>query len=270
MSKEPNGPVYGGLTGLRLPAEPVDLGHGVMLTSTYAHIFCPYVMAFARPDHPGAHHPGPWKTPGFSTAFDITAQLAIPESVGKSSAERARAALIIVFAMRMWCDPAIALPVASTVPFSELPATPDADAQISTLEISERRFRLGLRNPDHDPLEGLHDVATHWMTAFSLYEQSSEFQLATDALTTGQFVGNSALLMVSLWGALEAIFSPSTSELKFRVSSLIASYLYPPGAAPRGEAGRDCQAVRQAVSRRARAPKALTCRCCRLSAPVEI
>ena len=35
--------------------------------------------------------------------------------------------------------------------------------------------------------------------------------------------------MVSPWGALEALFSPSTSELKFRVSSLIAAYFEVPG-----------------------------------------
>ena len=38
-----------------------------------------------------------------------------------------------------------------------------------------------------------------------------------------------ALTLVSLWGALEALFSPSTSELRFRVSILIASYIHPPG-----------------------------------------
>ena len=35
--------------------------------------------------------------------------------------------------------------------------------------------------------------------------------------------------MVAIWAALEALFSPSTTELRFRVSALIASYLEPPG-----------------------------------------
>lgn len=43
------------------------------------------------------------------------------------------------------------------------------------------------------------------------------------------YIENTALALVSLWGALEAIFSPSTSELKFRVTALIASYIEPPG-----------------------------------------
>lgn len=48
-------------------------------------------------------------------------------------------------------------------------------------------------------------------------------------MNAGQFVEDTALILVSLWGALEAIFSPSTSELRFRVSALIAAYLNPPG-----------------------------------------
>lgn len=37
--------------------------------------------------------------------------------------------------------------------------------------------------------------------------------------------------MVSLWGALESLFSPSRPELSFRVSGLIAAYLEDFGAA---------------------------------------
>ena len=38
-----------------------------------------------------------------------------------------------------------------------------------------------------------------------------------------------SLALVSLWGALENIFSPTKSELRFRLSALIASYLEAPG-----------------------------------------
>jgi hypothetical protein len=50
-----------------------------------------------------------------------------------------------------------------------------------------------------------------------------------DALDAAWFVSNSALSILSFWAALEAVFSPSTSELRFRVSALIASYLEQPG-----------------------------------------
>jgi|SRR5712691_1739992 len=63
----------------------------------------------------------------------------------------------------------------------------------------------------------------------TLIGESAEFALAVDALSSGQFVRSSALILDSLWGALEALFSPSTTELKFRVSSLIAAFLEPFG-----------------------------------------
>jgi hypothetical protein len=72
-------------------------------------------------------------------------------------------------------------------------------------------------------------VQENWKVAHKLYSSSTEFRLAADSLDSGQFVPNHALTLVSLWASLEAIFSPSTSELKFRVSALIAAYLEPPG-----------------------------------------
>ena len=63
-----------------------------------------------------------------------------------------------------------------------------------------------------------------------MYQSHAEFRLAIDALDHGQFEPNPSLSLVALWGAIEALFSPSTSELKFRVSSLVASFLEPPGS----------------------------------------
>ena len=63
-----------------------------------------------------------------------------------------------------------------------------------------------------------------------LYQSHSEFRLAIDALDHGQFEPNPSLSLVSLWGAIEALFSPSTTELKFRVSALVAAYLEPLGS----------------------------------------
>jgi hypothetical protein len=72
-------------------------------------------------------------------------------------------------------------------------------------------------------------LGDHWTATHQLLNGNSEFALAVEAIDTGQFVQSTALALVSLWGALEALFSPSTSELKFRVSALIAAFLEPPG-----------------------------------------
>ena len=54
---------------------------------------------------------------------------------------------------------------------------------------------------------------------------STAFQ-AFDATTMAASI---AVAMMTLWGAIEQIFSPAKQELRFRVSALLASYLEPPG-----------------------------------------
>lgn len=78
--------------------------------------------------------------------------------------------------------------------------------------------------------EALQWVKENWQSTLELAEKSNEFRYAMDALDAGQFIPNSALTLVSLWGALESLIAPSAGELSFRVSSLLASYLEPPGA----------------------------------------
>jgi len=59
---------------------------------------------------------------------------------------------------------------------------------------------------------------------------SPEFSLAMNAHDQVPLASQPGLAMVSLWGALEALFHAGRSELRFRVSALIAAYLEPPGA----------------------------------------
>ena len=50
--------LYAGLYGLILVPDTFDLGHGTVISRTYAHFMAPFMMAFA-PAAPGKHHPGP-------------------------------------------------------------------------------------------------------------------------------------------------------------------------------------------------------------------
>lgn len=56
-----------------------------------------------------------------------------------------------------------------------------------------------------------------------------DFSLAVQAIDSSVWNHSPALALVAVWGALERLFSPSTSELRFRVSASIAAYLEPPG-----------------------------------------
>lgn len=69
----------------------------------------------------------------------------------------------------------------------------------------------------------------HWEDALDLLESNAAFRFGMDAMESAQTHQSSALGLVSVWGALEALFTGSTTELRFRVSALIAACMKPPG-----------------------------------------
>jgi hypothetical protein len=216
-----------GLSGLELAEDSIDLGEGISLGKTYAHLMASFLMAF-KPAPPGQHHPAPWKAAHGGFDFDITAELRVPSSVEKEHRERVRVAKAIGFLIRLSVNPATTMSVLSNHAFADLPSIADNHAIILPFEINPRYFPLetgdGLARAD-----SLDWTKNRWRVADKLIRESAEFALAVDAMSQGQFEKNSALILVSIWGALEALFSPATSELKFRVSSLIAAFLEPAG-----------------------------------------
>lgn len=135
-----------------------------------------------------------------------------------------------MFLIRIGINPATTLSVFSSHSFASLPTVSDNEAILLPCEIQPRHFPLGVVGGSVSA-EEIAWVRERWQVTHRLISESAEFSLAVEAIDTGQFVQNSALTMVSLWGALEALFSPATSELKFRVSSLIAAFLETPGEA---------------------------------------
>lgn len=221
--------LYAGLMSLSLPDEAIALGQGIALTKTHAKFLTPLTLVNTSPpsNNPLKARVEYWQCS--TNEQVITAELRIPKSFGKNFDERYEVARFIVLMLRLWSDPSIGLHVLSNHPFSELCVLPENEHRILfPVESHQRFFMLSTIDPT-SVIPSIQWVAKHWEQAFLLYKSSTEFRLAADSLDSGQFVPNHALTLVSLWGALEALFSPSTSELKFRVSALIAAYLEPPG-----------------------------------------
>lgn len=222
--------LYVGLTGLDLGADSVDLGDGVFLSATHAKFLTPLTLVntSTRPTVPLDLKPAFWQM--CVREEDVTSQLIIPEHIASSFDERLELARFIVLVLRLWSDPGIGLHVVSSNRFEELCDLPDSiRPTIIPIETGPRYFSLKTIDPT-TVLSSLKWIQQNWKAAHKLYISSTEFRLAADSLDAAQFVPNHALALVSLWASLEAIFSPATSELKFRVSALIAAYLEPPGA----------------------------------------
>lgn len=220
---------YAGLSGFELNTDEYDLGHGVLLRKTYVHLMRPMMLAFKEPASPGMHHPSPWIPSSAGDAIDMRVELVIPNGYANRGLDRMTIAKTVVTLLRIFVNPEISLMFASDHALSSFPDLDRKGIPLkgSTLDILPRQFALGLVEPMS--MDDLDLVKMHWSTAVALRSSSPEFAFAMEVMELGQFIPSTAMTLVSIWGALEAIFSPSAGELRFRVSALIATYMEPLG-----------------------------------------
>jgi hypothetical protein len=219
--------LYIGLAGLDLPGTCFSFSRGIVIEPTFAHLMSPLTVAFSRPG-PSGHHPAPWKAARGGFGQDITSQIVIPRKAGETFDERLQIAWIISFLLRLWSDPSITMVAGSNTSFSAIKEAPDAAAFIFPLQFQPRNFAL-VPADTSDIIKSIKWAVDNLETTIKLMRGSGEFRVAAHAMNAGQFIESSALALISLWGALETLFSPSTTELRFRISALIATYIAPAG-----------------------------------------
>lgn len=239
MTNLEGGDFFVGLTGLKLSSDEIDLGDGISLSRTYAKFLSPLTLVNTElkpgiemdpvTGEPMFPKPAMWHMSQNSS--EITSQIRVPATYAEKVDGKFEVARFIVSIMRLWVDPSIGLHVVSNTSFSRLCGEMESNrVVVFPVETFPRQFQLMLSDEDSSSAEErVGWVKENWRVAHGLYRSSPEFRMALDSLDQGQFINNHALALVSLWGSLEALFSPSTSELKFRVSALIASYLENPG-----------------------------------------
>ena len=69
----------------------------------------------------------------------------------------------------------------------------------------------------------------NWIKAARLIQDNPKFYAALKALDDSSIQGNPSSSLLTIWGAIEQLFSHNTSELKYRVSTNLASFLKPRG-----------------------------------------
>lgn len=219
--------IYGGLSGLVLEPQQFELGQGIVLSRTYAHLMGHYIMAFA-PASPGEHHPGPWKPANGGPAVNIEAELFVPATCRVEHLDNLNTIWWIVALLRLKASTTISVPVVSSDPFSNIPKIKH-EPHLGTMETP----RLPLRaEPTQNQLVGstaLEWIKHHWEKGSTLLS-NEHFLTAFSAIDSSIWNSSPALGLVSLWGGLERLFGAPTQELSFRLSANIAAYLESPGA----------------------------------------
>lgn len=223
--------LYAGLSGFELGPDEFKFGHGVVLSKTYAHFMAPFMMAFKRAEL-GKVHPAPWKAAAGGLGYDISAQLFVPLDLtvpGWSDwFDRLNTVWWFTALMRLKGSSLAFTPLLASESFSSM-LSMEGEPHTWPVEVHTRRLV-----PESNPakiiaVDALAWIEQHWVSGGVLMCQNSDFSIAFQAFDACTWTSTPSLALVSLWGGLERLFSPSNQELKFRVSALIASFLERPG-----------------------------------------
>ena len=221
--------LYGGLSGIELPEENFELGEGVVISRTYAHIMAPYLAAFAQPVAGQHHHPTPWKAVSGGLAFDVKAQIYVPKTFNiKGWFDRLGTIWWILALLRLRGAILASIPVASNTAFSEIKGMKE-EPLFWPIEMQENRLIPEMPPDIKIKADDLNWIRKYWKSAGFLMAKDDSFNHAFQAFDGCIWNSDDDLATVSLWGALERIFSDNNAELKFRASCFIASYLSPKG-----------------------------------------
>lgn len=223
-----NSPIFVGICGLRLPDKPPSFPRGMTLRKTSARIETP-LMLKGDGTLDGNIMPA-WYKLDENQGFDITTEAYIPAGAGNDFHERVSLVRTLIFMLRVWIDPSIIAPVICSRSFGDRDEEGHPTTSIMRYETKHRWYRLKAEDVSEESIsQNLTWIAAEYDTCHRLATENKEFQIASNALDSGQFIEHHALILISLWGGLEALFSPSTTELRFRVSALISAYLAEPG-----------------------------------------
>jgi len=231
MHWDPNNEdIYAGLTGLKLPFDEFDLGNGIVISKTYAHVFGHYMAAFKQAPK-GQHHPGPWKSIGGGIAFDIWAEIYLPrETQLFKEIDRLNTTWLITALIRIKTCPFVKMPLISNMKFKNIPES-QIEANFHALETESNNLFYNLIKPYEYKQDDFNWIKNNLITVGNLFEKNHKYELALLSLDRAATENRYSLGLMILWGALEQIFFPDDKqELSYRTTLIIATYLKPKGS----------------------------------------
>jgi len=227
MSNPNDREIYAGISGIQFEFEKFELGQGIYFQKTYAHIFAPFMAAFKRPEK-GKAHPAPWKSIKGGVAYDIEYELFVPINLNTENwFDRLNTVWWIIALMRLKCSSLISVPVISDMSFSKI-AEEKSEPFFFTVETDSHRLFPEDTLKFSVSTEELAWIHKYWQSAGILMNKSENFNTAFTAIDRSVFDKRVSIALMTLWGALERIFSPGHSELRYRVALNIAAFLEKP------------------------------------------
>lgn len=245
--------LYAGMSNVTYAGEPFDMGNGVILRPTYAHLFAANMMAFGRATE-GKYHPAPWRAARGGFSYDIEVELAVP--IGQQLPGELRAedtVWLIAALLRLAKYTYLMVPVISDVSF-DVAVSSKRDPLLQPFEIEPRILHATDEKMSRLKIEDLLWVKSVWPRTAELLRTCSPLNMALRAADACTVRDRPASALLTAWGALEELFAPSRAELRFRVSAHIAAYLEPVGPKRRELFKTSCRPLQRTLEGRTFGP----------------
>ena len=159
-------------------------------------------------------------------AHSVRHELGVDRSFGSKDQGAFNLAWWFLSALRIRTLADFLVPAVSDHSWATIAAISDGACHVQLLEDvpRARRFSVPVRISESDL-----DWASQSLIALAELLEVPRFRLAVDCLTTHQHEASLRMTTASLWAGVEALFGIN-SELRFRLSALVAAFLEPRGA----------------------------------------
>jgi hypothetical protein len=199
--------LYGGISGATLAVESIDLGEGIEIRQTYAHLFSANMMAFARPEA-NRPHPAPWKAAKGGFSYDIEAEIRVPSRTSLGESFDAKEIIWWLAALlRLSSVPYLSIPVISNHSFGDIVRS-DEEPTLMPFETEGRILRHPEDGTSVLDTKDLHWVKHRWVVAGKLLNQNPKFYSVLKAFDLATLRGRASSSLLAMWGGLEQIFAP--------------------------------------------------------------
>lgn len=211
-----------GISGVDIDFDKLELGHGIEVRKSFLHYMASHMVSLESPTKEKLA-PSPWLTVKGSFDLRISWEIYIPETFSIAGLSKTEVLDYLIIMMRLGVSPQINCPIISTSSFFEKKGFYESDPVVVQYE----RNRLITFKGKSDVLSknSFEWIEKDLSKKFDLISSNPELKLALSAMDDIYFQKSTALSLVGLWGALEAIFTKSHAELRFRVSVMITAYL---------------------------------------------
>lgn len=218
--------LFGGLAGAALGMDEFEVCEGLVLRRTYTHVMSPYILAFGRPERPGAHHPAPWKPSG-GASFDVEIELALARGVQPTGFDRLNTLWWTLALLRLCTGAMLRMPVVSDTSFADVAHSP-VEPDLWPIEMSPRQL-LTVANP---PIVVAEEHLLWVRDAFgpgAALMNDQPFGRAFQTFDSAIWAYSAGSAIVAIWAALETLIRPGHHQITKRLASSLAALLEPPG-----------------------------------------